>query len=94
MLATQLRAFPGKVGYEPLAKIESDLRTLYQSENADETAERYRSQADASPPPAQTITAANDQHYEDGWPISPQRIQRSIAINFIACGAPGVGPTR
>ena len=81
-------------GYEPLAKIESDLRSLYQSggSNVAEVAQHPATDTEADRP-LQHITAANDQHYEDGWPISPQHkqyTQRSFTISSIAGSAPGV----
>ena len=82
-------------GYEPLAKIESDLRSLYQSgdPNAAEVAQHPATDTDADRPP-QHIIAANDQYYEDGWPISPQQTQRSFTISSIAGSASGAGAMR
>ena len=90
---SSLYIYEDSEGYEPLAKIESDLRSLYQSENDGKGVQREQSQEGDSAP-AQTITAANDQHYEDGWPISPQHTQRSFTISSIAGSVQGAGATR
>ena len=73
---SSLYIYEDSEGYEPLAKIESDLRSLYPSTdaNAAKVAQHPAIDTEAERPP-QHITAANDQHYEDGWPISPQHTQ-------------------
>ena len=92
---SSLYIYEDSEGYEPLAKIESDLRSLYPSANpnAAEPVQHPASDTETDRPP-QHITAANDQHYEDGWPISPQHIQRSFTISSIAGSAPGAGAMR
>ena len=93
---SSLYIYEDSEGYEPLAKIESDLRPLRKQDAELDASKAAPNQQAHSPngQQPQSLAAANDQHYEDGWPISPQRTLRSITISSIAGSVQGAGATR
>ena len=93
---SSLYIYEDSEGYEPLAKIESDLRPLRKQDaelDASKAAPNQQAHSPSGHQP-QSFAAANDQHYEDGWPISPQQTQRSFTVSAITSSQQEAGAMR